>query len=195
MLKVIGSPRSRALRVLWLLEEIGEPYEHVPAGPRSPEVFEVSPLGKVPVLVDGDLVVPDSTAIMTYLADKFGKLTCPAGTPDRARQDAATFFLLDQFDAVLWAASRHSFVLPEEHRVPEIKPSLKWEFERSQAQFAAMLGDGPFVMGAAMTIPDIIAAHCGSWAAAAKFPITDASYQAYLDRLHARPALKRAMGG
>lgn len=65
MYKLVGNRATRAFRALWLLEELGVPYEHVPAAPRSEEVRAVSPLGKVPVLVVGDDVIADSTAILT----------------------------------------------------------------------------------------------------------------------------------
>ncbi len=193
MYTVIGPVKSRTLRVLWLLEELGVDYDHQPASPGSPEVRALNPLGKVPVLQDNDHTFTDSTAIMTYLADKHGGLTFPAGSQERAIQDGHTGFLLDQFDACLWTAARHSFVLPEEKRVPAVKDSLKWEFERSQAQFAERLGDRSFLMGDTMTIPDIIAAHCGGWAVAANFPISEPIFRDYFTRLRSRPAFLRVM--
>jgi glutathione S-transferase len=193
MYTVIGGIRSRTLRVLWMLEELGEPYTHNAAAPRSDEVTALNPSGKVPVLLTDGAALTDSTAILTYLADKHGQLTYPAGTLNRARQDGITHFVLDEMDAVLWTASRHSFILPEEMRVPQIKDSLKWEFERSIDRLAQKLGDGPFLMGDTMTIADIIAAHCGSWAETAKFPLTNDAVNAYLDRMRARPALVRAL--
>jgi len=193
MYTVIGSVKSRTLRVLWMLEELGVEYDHQPASPRSPEVRALNPLGKVPVLLDDDHTFTDSTAIMTYLADKHGELTFPAGSQERAVQDGHTGFLLDEFDACLWTAARHSFVLPEERRVPAVKDSLKWEFERSQKQFVERLGSGAFLMGETMTISDIIAAHCGGWAVSANFPISEPIFRDYFTRLRSRPAFLRAM--
>ncbi|MGI1662337.1 glutathione S-transferase family protein [Palleronia sp. KMU-117] len=189
---VVGHTKSRTMRVLWMLEEIGQPYDLRPELPRSEAVRALNPLGKVPVLIEGDAVLTDSTAILTYLADKHHALTFPAGTIDRARQDGRTQFVLDEMDAVLWTAARHSFVLPEEHRVPEVKPSLKWEFERSVRAFETLLGQGPFLMGEVMTIADIIAAHCGGWAIGAKFPVESPGFRDYIDRMRARPAFARA---
>lgn len=194
MYKVIGSRKTRALRVIWFMEELGEPYELVAAAPRSDEVRAVNPLGKVPVLQEGDMAICDSTAIMTYLADKHGRLTRPAGTLERAAQDSLTHFLLDEFDACLWTAARHSFVLPEEWRHPEIKPSLKWEFERSVEHFSKRLGENAFLLGEELTIPDIIAAHCLRWAIGAKFPVGPENVRSYLLRMTERPAFQRAAG-
>jgi glutathione S-transferase len=190
---VVGNVKSRALRVLWMLEEIGQPYSLQVEMPRSDAVKALNPLGKVPVLIVDDIPLTDSTAILTFLADRHGALTFPAGTIERARQDGRTHFVLDEMDAVLWMAARHSFILPEEHRVPDIKPSLKWEFERSVTAFETLLGEGPFLMGETMTIADIIAAHCGGWAIGAKFPVESPVFRDYVERLRARPAFARAL--
>lgn len=192
MYKVIGTVASRTFRVLWMLEELGQPFEHLAAPPRSPDVVALNPSGKVPVLIDDGAPITDSTAILQYLADKHGSLTHPAGTLPRARQDSLTQFLLDEFDAALWMAARHSFILPAELRQSAIKDSLKWEFERSQKTLVARLGEGPFLMGAEMTVPDIILTHCGNWAEAAKFPISEPRLADYLARMRARPAFQRA---
>ncbi|MEO0863627.1 MAG: glutathione S-transferase N-terminal domain-containing protein, partial [Pseudomonadota bacterium] len=85
MYHVIGTAKSRAFRVMWMLGELGQDYEVTPAMPRSEEIMAHNPLGKVPALKDGDDVLTDSVAIITYLADKHGALTAPAGTIARAR--------------------------------------------------------------------------------------------------------------
>lgn len=192
MYTVIGTGKSRTFRVLWLLEELGQPYQHVPANPRSDGVVEFNPAGKVPVLIDSGTPITDSTAILTYLADRHGSFTHPAGTLDRARQDSLTQFLLDEFDAALWLAARHSFVLPEEMRLSAIKNTLRWEFEHSQKTLIHRIGDGPYLMGAQPTVPDFILAHCLSWALSARFPITEQRLSDYLNRMRERPAWKRA---
>ncbi len=191
MYQVVGTAKTRAFRVLWMLEELGLEYEHLDVPPRAEKVLAYNPTGKVPVLLDDGEPIIDGTAIMTYLADKHGKLTYPAGTLERARQDALTHFVLDEMDAVLWTAARHTFILPAEKRVPEVKPSLKWEFERSQGVLMQRMGDGPFLMGEKMTVPDILACHCAAWAIGAKFPLTD-DFKAYSKRLTSREAYKRA---
>ena len=193
MYTVIGTVKSRAARVLWMLEELAVTFEHVSAPPRSAGVTEFNPAGKVPVLIEDGTPITDSTAIIQYLADKHGKLTHPAGTLDRARQDSLTQFLLDEFDANLWTAARHSFVLPEELRHAAIKNTLRWEFERSQKTLMQRMGEGPFLMGEVMTVPDIILTHCGNWALSARFPIVEHRLTDYLARMRKRPAYQRAM--
>ena len=78
MVKLYGVPRSRAMRSLWMLEEVGVPYENVktmfgPTGSRTPEFLRINPNGHIPAMVDGDLVLWESLAINLYLARKYGK--------------------------------------------------------------------------------------------------------------------------
>lgn len=192
MYEVIGNRASRTFRVLWTLEELGQPYTHIPAGPRSDEVRAVSAAGKVPVLREGDMILTESVAIMTYLADRHGALTYPAGTPERARQDALTQQIQCDIDAVIWTAARHSFVLPEDKRVPEVKDSLRWEYERNLGLISAGF-EGPFLTGEMMTIADILLTHCLRWAETAKFPEPDAAMAAYKARMEARDAFQRVL--
>ncbi|MEO8243231.1 MAG: glutathione S-transferase family protein [bacterium] len=192
MYTVIGTARTRTARVLWLLEELGQPYDHRPFAPQSAEVAAHNPSGKVPVLIADGVTLTDSFAILTYLADKHGQFTCPAGSLDRARQDGFSGLILDELEGLLWTSSRHSFVLPPDLRLAEIKVSLKWEFERNQARLADRMA-GPFVMGDQMTVPDILLAHCLSWAKAAKFPEVDPRLADYHTRMLARPAWTRVL--
>lgn len=190
MYKVYGHISSRSFRVLWMLEELELPFEYFPEKPGSDAVRALNPSGKVPVLVDGENVLTDSTAILTFLADRHGRLTHPAGSIARAHQDALTHTVLDEFDALLWTAARHGFVLPQERRVPEVKPTLKWEYERNLQRLAARFA-GPFLQGETMTIADIICVHCLNWAYAAKFPAENETMAAYAKRMRARPAFQR----
>lgn len=188
---LIGTRQSRAFRVLWLLEELGLDYAHVPARPGAAEVREANPSGKVPVLLDGDVAIADSVAIMTCLADRHGAFTHPPGTLERALQDGWTQRILDELDALLWTAARHSFVLPEAERVPAVKPSLKAEYARNLARIAEAI-EGPYLVGAQMTVPDILLCHCGSWAKAARFPDAPEAVKAHARGLRAREAYRRA---
>lgn len=189
MYKVIGGVKTRAFRVIWMLEELGEEYELIPAAPRSDEAKAFNPTGKVPALLDGDELLTDSVAIMQYLADKHGKLTAPAGTIARARQDAMLFWLIDEFDAILWAAAKHSFVWPEDMRVPEIKGSLKAEFARAATVLADRL-EGPFLMGEEITVPDLLAVHCLNWSIGAGFDPVDERLAEWASGMRKRDAFK-----
>jgi glutathione S-transferase len=192
MYKVYGLVPTRALRVLWTLEELGQPYELIKAKPQSDAIRAVNPSGKVPALQDGDDIITDSVAIMTYLSDKHGQLTYPFGSIQRAQMNSMLCLLQDEFDAVLWTAARHSFALPEEHRVPEVKKSLQWEFARNLERLEKRI-DGPYLVGDQMTIADILFTHCLNWAQSAKFPVENQVVLDYAKTMRDRDAYKRAL--
>ncbi|MDK3017672.1 glutathione S-transferase family protein [Pseudodonghicola flavimaris] len=192
MYKVYGAVASRAFRVLWMLEELGQRYELHEIKPHSAEALALNASGKIPILADGDAVLTDSVAIITYLADKHGRFTYPAGSVERAHQDALSHTILDEFDAVLWTAARHRAVLPEDMRVPGVTDSLKWEFERNLARLGNRFA-GPFLQGDQMTIADILCVHCLGWAKSAGFPLEDETMNAYFKALRGREAYGRTL--
>ena len=195
MLHVIGSKKSRTMRVLWMLEELQLEYRHTPAMPHSDEVLARNSSGKIPVLVDGPTILTDSTAIMTYLADRHGALTWPAGTVERGRQDGYAGLLLDEFDACLWSAARHGFVLPDEYRCREIKPVLRWEFGQAAARLASSMVEGKFLVGNEPVIPDIILAHCLLWARVARMDHGQPVLDTFLKQMCKRPSFAVISGG
>lgn len=191
MYKVLGSPKTRAGRVIWMLEELGQPYEVIPASPRDPEIAKLSPTGKVPVLTDGDLTVFDSAAILTYLADKHGALTFPLNSPERTRMVSVIAFALDDVEQPLWTAAKHSFALPEELRALDaVLPALHHEWSRAMTTLERLLGDGPHLMGEPFTIADIVVGHLGVWGRNAGFPAPPPAVADYLARVLGRPAWK-----
>lgn len=187
MYKVYGRLQSRASRVIWMLEELEQPYEFVNVGPHDPQVLALNPSGKIPVLVDGDQVICDSSAIMTYLADKHGTLTYPAGSAERATQDSLFFAMLDELDALLWVAARHKFVLPEEKRIAGVSETAMWEFDRNFQRLEKQFR-GPYLLGDRMTIADILLVHCMSWAKGAGFPLNSDVLKSYGTEMRDRPA-------
>jgi len=193
MYRVVGNARSRAIRVYWMLEEIGAPYEVIHAAPRSKEISELNPSGKVPALIFEEQAIIDSVAIIQFLADKHDAFTHRAGTIERAMQDSFTQFSCDEMDGILWAASKHKFVYPPEYRVPETHEGAKWDFARAMMVLEKRLGGNEFVMGAEFTVPDLLLGHCAGWAMAMKFDLPEGKLGDYFKRVRSRPALKRAM--
>ncbi len=194
MYTLIGSLKTRAVRVLWCLEELGADYDLLDAPPRSPEMLAANPSGKCPALKSGDEVIIDSAAICAYLADKHEALTHKPGSIARARQDSAMHFALDEMDGVCWTAAKHRFVLPEDRRVAGVEASCAFEFSRSMDILSQRLGDQPYLAGDDFTIADIIAVHCANWAQNMfGWDIPQDNLQAYLKRVRARPAYVKAM--
>ena len=188
MYKLIGSPKTRAFRVMWMLNELGLDYELDPLPPRDPALIAINPSGKVPVLIDGADAIIDSVAICQYLADKHGQFTLEAGTIGRAHQDSFTQFAMDDVESTLWTAAKHTFVLPKELRIEDVKKACRYDFDRAMGVLAQRLGDRHYVMGDAFTVPDLLLGHCSSWAANIGWTVPEAKLNAYFERIKARPA-------
>lgn len=119
-----GVPPTRVLRALWLLNELEIDYELVPTEPlseeaRSPAFRALNPAGKVPVLVDGEVVLTESAAIQLYLAEKFPESgLIPENIADRAQMYRLIFFLVTEIEQPLWRIARYTVIYPEERRIP-----------------------------------------------------------------------------
>jgi glutathione S-transferase len=199
MLKLYGCPDTRSTRTAWALEEAGADYDYEPVilrkgEGRRPSFLRVNPSGKVPVLVDGDLVLSESVAICTYVGDLFpaSHLTPAVGTADRGRYNQWMVFAIAEFEQPLWAIAKHRFVLPKELRVPAVEEAAKWEFARACRVVEKGIGEKEFIVGDRFTAADIMLAHIIAWAKSVGIQMESAALQSYADPLLARPALQRA---
>jgi glutathione S-transferase len=108
MIRLYGTAQTRAFRPLWMLEELGVPYELVKTDfangdTRTPEFLKVNPNGHVPALVDGDLTLFESMAINLYLAQRYGRGTLwPESEHDRARTVQWSFWVMNECEAFLF---------------------------------------------------------------------------------------------
>jgi glutathione S-transferase len=193
MYQAVGSPGSRVSRVLWMLEELGEPYEFVPVKLHSPEMYALNPSGKAPALVDGDVVVTDSAAICIYLADKHGEreMGARAGIAGRAEMDSWMHFAQSEFEAPLWNKLRHRFLLPQEVRV-DVGPAAAHDFANEVRTLERRLDGRAYSLGDRFSAVDVMLGDMGAWARAGKFRIESDRVNAYFDRVLARPARARA---
>ena len=200
MIKIYGYPRTRSARALWAAEEAGVDYEFVrvdlPGGEtRRPPLSELTPAGKVPFLVDGELVLTESAAICTYLGDLAGdgKLVPAAGSADRARYNQWCYFALAELEQPLWAIMRHRFLYPQERRLAGMRAVANWEFADSAAVLAQQLGDREYIVGGRFSCADLLLAHTLRWAKRAKAPLQADNLLAYMERITKRPAFARAV--
>lgn len=199
MLTVFGFPNSRSLRITWMLEELGQPYNYqlvdfTKGGNRAPEYLAVNPAGKVPALLDGDQPICESGAIVTHLADKFPEagLIPKPGITARGRHEQWSYFAVCELEQPLWTIGKAKFALPEAQRVPAILPTAAWEFQKALALFSEGLGKQDYILGDRFQAADILLGHTLIWANTFKHPIEQANLQAYMERIVARPALAAA---
>ena len=215
MITVHHLENSRSQRILWLLEELGVPYEvkRYARDPKTmlapPELARVHPLGKSPVITDGEVTVAESGAIIEYLLDTYdrdGRLRPPPGTPERRRftywlhfaEGSAMPPLLMKlvFDKVR-TAKMPFFAKPIAKGIADkvtasfIGPNLKRQLEFMEGELKQRDWFGGSEFSAAdiqMSFPLEAAAARGGLAAA-KFP----RLAGWLERIHARAAYRRAL--
>lgn len=199
MIKVYGSPNSRSLRITWLLQELGLDYDYqlidfFKGDNRAPEFLAVNPAGKVPVITDGDLVMFESAAITSYLADRYsnGVLIPAAGSPERGLYDQWSYFVACELEQPLWTIGKHKFALPAEQRVAAIFGTAAWEFQKALKILSQGLGDNSYLLGDRFSAVDILAAQTLAWGIKFEQPVEQENLKAYLERLMARPAREAA---
>lgn len=196
MIKLYGVPGTRSARVSWALTELGLEYDFQPVLLRegegqSAEFQTLNPLGKVPVLIDEGQALTESSAILAYLADRYGEgqLIPAPGSLLRAQHDALAVFAVAELEQPLWLAARHTFLYPESYRVAQILPSTQSEWKRASRALEQGLqqGEGPYALGTLFTVADIALAHVLRWAGNAGYPLSE-PLQNYRDRCYERPA-------
>lgn len=194
MLKIYGSQKSRTFRVLWLLDELDMQYDHISLNftdgdHRSAEFLKINPSGKVPVLVDGDQIIHESSAILLHIMEKYGQNTAlEVKSENRTKLYQWLFYGSSELEQGLWTAARHSFVYPVERR---IKDAVLWgqeEFKSQLNYLSKMLGGQSYLLGEQFTIADILIAQILLWATQQqKIEIDFENLKAYLERCVSRP--------
>jgi glutathione S-transferase len=212
MITVHHLNNSRSQRVLWLLEELGVPYEvkRYERDPKTmlapPELLAVHPLGKSPVIVDGTVTVAESGAIVEYLIDRYGRgrLIPAAGTPDRLQytywlhyaEGSAMPLLLLKLLFNIMPKRAPALLRPVVRKVSSqalttlVNPQLKqhmsfWESELTKNEWFA--GDAFTAADIQMSFPLEAAAARGG------LEQGHPAAMAFLERIHARPAYQRAL--
>ncbi|ABF51740.1 glutathione S-transferase family protein [Sphingopyxis alaskensis] len=197
MIKLYGTPPTRALRAIWLLNELDLPHEIIPidlgAGEQlTPDFMALNPAAKLPVLVDGAMVVSESAAIQLYLADKYGERfpgggLIPATAEDRGRMYHWLFFLMTEIEAPLWRIALHNFIYdPEEKSEAEIALA-KRDAARMVAVLEQHMQGRDVLVGDALTVADFNAAFTLDWAREEALLDDAPALRAFLDRMYARP--------
>ncbi len=184
---------SRSSVVLWMLEEIGEPYDiHLlslsKGEQRAPEYLAVNPMGKVPALQHGDVIITEGAAICAYLADEFprAKLAVPVGDPRRGVYFQWLFFGPSCLEP---AMIDRAFPRKEEPRAS----SLGYRDLDTVADYIAKaVARGPYLMGAQFTAADVIIGSGLRWGSMFKLIPERPEFLPYVARLAERPALQRA---
>lgn len=199
MIKIYGVPASRAFRPLWLLEELGVAYEHVPtniAGTHTAEFLKLNPNGHIPVMVDGTLVLWESMAINLYLGRAYGAGSLwPADTADEARTIQWSFWAMTEVETPLLTTLMHRRLLPAEQRNEKAAADAEAKLVAPFGVLDGALRHRPYLLGDSFGVADLNVAAVLQWARTAKLDLARWPQLAdWLGRCIERPAVKRARG-
>lgn len=198
MIKVYGVPRSRTMRPLWMLEELGLPYENVKVNflgeSRTPEFLRLNPNGHIPVLQDGDLTLWESLAINLYLARRYDKGLWPKTVEDEGRVFQWSVWAMTELEEPLLTALLNRAFLPEAQRDANKADDAAERFKKPLGVLDGALGGKQYLLGDTFTVADLNAASVLSWAPLAGLDLGPAPRaQAWLGRCTGRPAFDRAL--
>lgn len=193
MMKLYGLGPTRSLRALWALQELDAEFEFVRvnilAGENlHPDFLRLNPAGKLPVLVDGDFVLTESAAIVMYLAEKYGdKGLMPADLKERAQAYRWSLFAVTELEQPLWRIAKHTFLYPEDKRLPEDIALAKEEFAAMAAVLDRHMDGRAFIVGNNITVADCVTAYVLDWGNENGLIDSFPNLKAYLERMYARP--------
>jgi glutathione S-transferase len=183
------NPQSRGRIAHWMMEELGEPYTTVwldyGTTMKAPEYLAVNPMGKVPAVTHGSVIVTEAAAICAYLADAFPEkqLAPPPGHPDRAAYYRWLFFAAGPLEQAVTAKSLG-------WQVPEGRSSMVGfgSYAGTLHALETALTPGPFICGERFTAADVYVGSSLGWGlmfgTIEKRPV----FEDYVTRLRSRPA-------
>jgi glutathione S-transferase len=197
MLQLYGNPRSRAMRCLWMLEEMGEPYELIEKSTRtdelqSAEYLRLNPNARIPTLVDGDMVLWESMAINIYLAQKYeGPMHCTS--PEVLGLAAQwSFWAMLEMEGLLLDLLQHRAVLPEFARDASYAERDELLLRKPLQVLNNGLRKRDHLAGGDFTVADLNAASILVWGKMGRLDLsTHPDVARWLDSCLARPAYSR----
>ncbi len=208
--QVFGDLRIRAFRVVWMCEELGLPWELEETMPWSDKIYSVNPIGKVPVLIDGDIQIYESAAILNYLAENYQRaagveLVPLSGTKERAYYDQFLMLIFNDIESLgLWThrkfidlaqhASRPEIMKEIRYNhIPEVAAPAKFTFERTLEILVEELKKHCYLLGDNFTALDIHFLRDLEWAEALDWLRGNPHEELlrdYYDRVRTREAYK-----
>src|SRR5215213_9041922 len=196
MLRIYGAAKSRAVRTLWMVGELGLPYDHksyLPRSPetRTPEYRALNPNGRVPTIDDDGFILSESMAINFYLAKKHKSALYPSDPKNEALALQWSLWETDRLDRQLVNYVRHSKELPEAERKKDVADSSWKEVTESFGVLETALAKSQWLAGPQFSVGDLNVAGALYRALSldtAKWP----HVQAWLNKCWERPAAKRA---
>jgi glutathione S-transferase len=198
MIKLYGVPGSRAMRSLWMLEELGVPYENIKTqfgtDSRQPEYLKINPNGKVPALQDGDVTLWESLAINLYLARKYDKGLWPKSIIGEGHTFKWSIWAMTEAEEPVVTALLHRLFFPPEQRDAQKADDAAERFQVPLKVLDGELAGKTYLLGSDFTVADLNVASVLCWAPMGGIDLSQAAaVAAWLTRCTSRPAYTRVM--
>jgi glutathione S-transferase len=197
VLQLYGIPRSRAHRCLWMLEEMGQPYELVetsahPDDVQTAEYLRLNPNGRIPALVDGELVLWESLAINLYLAQKY-EGPMHAGSPEAVAQATQwSLWAVLEIEELALDLLHHRSLLADFARDASHAQRNELLLQKLLGVLNQALDGSKYLLGDDFTVADLNVAVILSWASRAQMDLSFVpEVNRWLDACLARPAYLR----
>ena len=190
-------PRSRSTRALWLLEELGVPFDLTVLSredKQTPEYLALHPLGRSPVLEEEGGPVFESAALVLHIADKHldAGLIAPLGSHERALQYQWCFFGMTDIESALMDLARQAWKDSGEPHADVVERATE-RFVTAAGLIETVVGNGEYLVANAFSVADIVVGSVLGFARTAELTELPAGVVPYVDRLEARPARQRAV--
>jgi len=189
---------SRSQRILWLLEELGLPYEmkryqrDATTRLAPPELEKIHPLGKSPVITDGEVRIAESGAIVDYIIRRYGKgAMMPA--PGSAEWEAYNEWLHYSEGSAMLPLMLNLYVGRLKEAGAPLRPRIDSEIANHLGYVDGALKDREFFVGPSLTGADIQMSFVGEMAKVFDELGPYPNLKAWLTRMHARPAFQRSV--
>jgi glutathione S-transferase len=191
MLTLFHAPQSRSGRIVWLMEEIGQPYEieyvdifRAMSGTGAPDKANLHPDGKVPALLHDGALVTESAAIALYLTDLFpcADLGAPVGSPERGAYVTWLAWTAGEMEPAYWARISGQ---------TDGDALARKRYDAANARILRALDHGPYLMGHRFTAVDIMVGSAMVWGR--EFGPRSERMDAWLARISDRPGYLLAM--
>jgi glutathione S-transferase len=197
MLKIFHAPNARSHRVIWLCEEMGLPYEIAEASIMKPsaEFKAVNPLGTVPALVDGDVTMIESVAMMIYIMAKYGPTDLEVKPSEPGYADYLQYMMFGEAGIAAYGNPLVGtrYMAPDDQKQNWTASYLKNAIIKRLTLVGERLAGRPYIAANRFTAADISIAYIAN---GAKFAGIEndipAPVMAYIEGLRTRPAYQRA---
>jgi glutathione S-transferase len=192
-MKLFEFAPTRSIRARWTLQELQVDFEAVTvnliAGEHRQQAFlQVNPAGKLPALVDGDLVLTESVAIVLYLADKYPqKNFAPRDLRQRAQLNRWLLFAATELEQPLWRIVRHTKLYPEARRLAGDVALAREDFTVMARVCEQHMRGRQFVVGSTVTVADFVLAYTLDWANEVHLLEDLPQLRTYMEQMYARP--------